>query len=113
MPGEIYWAEFADGHLRPVITIARESLNRGNQVQIVPLTSRRVEFRSQFPNCVSFAAGEFGLTKDCVAQAEMLTVLPKEKLRLDKEPLGILDDVRFRDLVRAIGYVIDADCEPI
>ncbi len=28
-------------------------------------------------------------------------------------PLGQLDDVALREVIKAIGYVIESDCEPI
>lgn len=110
--GEIYWAEFADAGRRPVIVVGRNELNRGHQCLIVPLTSRQVERRSQLPNCVPFSAGDFGLNKDCVAQCELLSIVPLEKVELHLGPLGRLDDRRLRDIIRAIGHVLDADCEP-
>jgi hypothetical protein len=34
------------------------------------------------------------------------------QLDLSDGPLGVLDDTAFRDVIRAIGYVMDSDCEP-
>ena len=33
-------------------------------------------------------------------------------LDLDQGPLGVLDEVRMRALIKAIGHVIASDCEP-
>ncbi len=33
-------------------------------------------------------------------------------LDLAAGPLGIVDDVAFRDVIKAIGYVMDSECEP-
>jgi mRNA-degrading endonuclease toxin of MazEF toxin-antitoxin module len=113
IPGEIYWAEFMDVGLRPVVVMGREQLNRGSTVLVSPLTSMHVELRSRLPNCVPFSAGEFGLTKDCVAQLEFMSLIPLEKLELQDGPIGELDDDRMRQMIRAIGYVLDAECEPM
>ena len=61
--GEIFWAEFQGVGRRPVIVVGRNELNRGSQLVIAPLTSMHVERRSHLPNCVPFAAGEFGLNQ--------------------------------------------------
>jgi hypothetical protein len=68
--------------------------------------------RSRLPNCIPFRAGQFGLTKTCVATAEAIGFIPKSDLQAERGPMGIVDDVVFRDIVRAIGYVIESDCEP-
>jgi len=111
--GEIYGAYVGGGALRPVVVVSRAELNRGHYVLCVPFTSQRVELRSRMPNYVPFEEGEYGLTKDCVAQSEAITLLRKTDMDMDKGPRGTLDGDRLRDLIRAIGYVIDADCEPI
>jgi hypothetical protein len=35
------------------------------------------------------------------------------KANLAASPIGILSDMAFRDVVKAIGQVIDSDCEPV
>ncbi len=112
-PGEIFWAVVPDTSRRPVIIVSRHSLNRGDQVVVIPLTTAHWERRKKLPNCVAFQAGEFGLNRDCVAQAERIACLQMGDLDFSHEPIGELDASRFRELVRAIGYMIDADCEPI
>jgi len=62
--------------------------------------------RRTLRNCVPFQAGRFGLTMGCVAQCE--NVLFDEVTG----PIGILDDVSMRDVINAIGYVVESDCEP-
>lgn len=109
-PGEIYLASLDIGR-RPAIIVSREALNRGNSVVVVLCASAKFASRSQLPNCVPFRAGQFGFTSDCVAQCESIQFL--DKARLDPMPLGILDEVTLRDVIRAIGNVLDADCEPI
>src|SRR5207249_7729456 len=78
-PGDVYIAHLIPKD-RPVIIISREELNRGDYVVAIPLTSARIEERESLGNCVRLRAGEFGLTKDCVAQAEMISFLPKSDL---------------------------------
>jgi mRNA-degrading endonuclease toxin of MazEF toxin-antitoxin module len=110
-PGEIYWADLATGR-RPVIVVSREELNRGNYVVAVLCTTANLAARSALPNCVPFQAGEFGLPQDCVAQCEAITFVDKQDIDTAAGTLGVLDDARMREMVYAIGHVIDSDCEP-
>lgn len=110
-PGEIYLADHQSGVPHPVVVVSREELNRGRYVLAVMITSAHFAVRSTLANCVVFRPGEFGLTKDCVAQAE--TIAPYELTDLDLSVMiGKLDDARLRDLIKAVGYVMDSDCEP-
>jgi len=109
-PGEIYYADFAVVGRHPVIVVSREFLNRGDYVVVVRCTSANFPRRSQLPNCVPFLAGEFGFTRNTVAQGE--TIAPVNKQLLDPAPIGILTDEKLREVIRAVGYVMDADCEP-
>jgi mRNA-degrading endonuclease toxin of MazEF toxin-antitoxin module len=106
-------ADMNQTYPHPVVVVSREELNRGDYVVAVVFTSARFAVRSQLPNCVPFRAGEFGLTKDCVAQGETIANIPTDQLDLAGGPIGTLDDARMRDLVRAIGNVISSDCEPV
>jgi mRNA-degrading endonuclease toxin of MazEF toxin-antitoxin module len=112
-PGEIYLADDPIAGRHPFIVVSREPLNRGDFVLAVACTSARFASRSARPNCVPFLAGHFGFTKDCVAQCENLLSVDKTRLDLAGGPIGVLDEVALRDVVRAIGYVIEADCEPV
>jgi mRNA-degrading endonuclease toxin of MazEF toxin-antitoxin module len=111
-PGQIYLAEFGGSANRPVVVVSREELNRGTYVVVIPFTSTRYQERSQMPSCVPFKAGDFGLTKDCVAQAEAISFVEISTLDLDTGPIGQLDDVASRSLVKAIGYTVCSECEP-
>src|SRR5262245_48185136 len=111
-PGEIYMADLETGGPHPVIVVSREELNRGRTIVALLITSAKFEARSKLPNCVSFRAGQFGLNKDCVAQCELLLALDVAQLDLEGGPVGTLDEATRRDVIRAIGYVIDADFEP-
>jgi len=108
--GEIYIADLGNANNHPVIVISRSDLNRGTRVICVMVTSQKFAARSLLPNCVPFQAGQFGLTTNCVAQCENLLNL--DKSRLAPQMVGKLDDTAMRNVVLAIGNVIDSYCEP-
>ena len=110
-PGDIYPVDLATGRL-PGIVVPRESLNQGNYVVMVLCTTKRFVIRSKLPNCVPFQAGEFGMPSDCVAQCEAIYALEKGEIDIASGMIGRLDAARLRDAIRAIGDVLDSDCEP-
>jgi mRNA-degrading endonuclease toxin of MazEF toxin-antitoxin module len=112
-PGEVYMADFGEAGPHPVIVLSREELNRGRYALVVVCTSARFAVRCKLPNCVPFHAGTFGFTVDCVAQCENLLSIDKAQLDLDDGPRGVLDDVALRDVIKAVGYVMQSDCEPV
>ena len=112
-PGEVYMADFEQAGPHPVVVISREELNRGRYVVVVACTSARYATRKDLPNCVPFLAGQFGFVTDCVAQCENVLSMDVDQLDMTAGPLGTLDDLTLRDVVRAIGYVIASDCEPV
>lgn len=107
--GEVYWA-FQDKK-RPVVVVSRETMNRGRYVLVTPLTTSHIETRKHLPNCVFIRGREFGL-RDCIVQAELTTHLPLDDLDTTSGSVAVLDDRIIRDIVRAVGHVLDADCEP-
>ena len=109
--GEIYWVDLAIGR-RPGIVVSRENLNQGNYAVIVLCTTRRFAIRSKLPNCVPFQASEFGMPSDCVAQCEAIYALEKGEIDIASGMIGRLDGARLRSVIKAIGDVIDSDCEP-
>lgn len=111
-PGEVYWADIPAGGRHPIIVISREELNRGRYVLAVACTSVRFASRRHLLNCVPFLAGQFGFTSDCVAQCENIVSVEKSQIDLAAGLLGVLDESTFRDVIRAVGYVMDSDCEP-
>jgi mRNA-degrading endonuclease toxin of MazEF toxin-antitoxin module len=112
-PGEIYMADFESAGRRPVIVGSREDLNRGRYVLVVVCTSARFNSRKMLPNCVPFLDGEFGFTADCVAQCENVVSIEKSDIiDLDDGPIGTLDAIKLRDVIKSIGYVMESDCEP-
>jgi mRNA-degrading endonuclease toxin of MazEF toxin-antitoxin module len=112
-PGEIDMADFAEAGPHPVIVLSREELNRGRYALVAVCTSARFAVRSRCPNCVPFRAGEFGFTTDCVAQCENLLSIDLAQLDLSAGPRGTLDEMAFREVIRAIGYVVASECEPV
>jgi mRNA-degrading endonuclease toxin of MazEF toxin-antitoxin module len=112
-PGEVYVADFAEAGPHPVIVVSREDLNRGRYALVVVCTSARFAVRSTLPNCVPFQAGQFGFTAECVAQCENILSIDKMQLDLDAGPIGVLDQRALRDVIKAIGSVIESDCEPV
>ncbi len=112
-PGEIYMADFGAAGPHPVIVVSREELNRGRYALVVVCTLSRFSVRSKLPNGVPFHAGDFRFISDCVAQCENMLSIDKVQLDIAAGPLGKLDDMSLRDVIKAIGYVIESDCEPI
>jgi len=111
-PGEVYVADFDQAGPHPVIVVSREDLNRGRYALVVVCTSARFSVRSTLPNCVPFRAGQFGFAVDCVAQCENMLSIDHAQLDLTAGPVGVLDEMALRDVIKAIGYVIASDCEP-
>ena len=110
--GEIYMADLDVAGKHRVIIVSREQLNRGNYVLGVVCTSARFAVRKTLANCVPFHAGEFGFTTECVAQCENMLSVHKSQIDLATGPLGKLDDLTIRSVVRAVGHVMESDCEP-
>ena len=112
-PGEVDIADFDQAGPHPVIVISREDLNRGRYALVVVCTSARFSTRSTLPSCVPFRAGQFGFTVDCVAQCDNVLSIEKTQLDLAAGPLGVLDETALRDVIKAVGYVMESDCEPV
>jgi mRNA-degrading endonuclease toxin of MazEF toxin-antitoxin module len=112
-PGEIYMADFGPAGPHPVIVISREELNRGRYALVVVCTSARFAVRRKLSNCVPFQAGEFGFTMDCVAQCENILSIDQAQIDLAAGPMGTLDETAFQKIIKAIGYVIKSNCQPL
>jgi len=48
-----------------------------------------------------------------VAQCENILSIDKRQLDLNDGPIGVLDGMILREVIKAIGYVIESDCEPV
>lgn len=112
-PGEVYWPDLPDAGPHLTIVVSRESLNRGNRVQAVPVTSRHFDRRSRMPTCVPFQAGEHGFVSDCVAQCDAVGPIPTTII-MDPQAGCVfqLPEEVFREIILAIGYSLDSICEP-
>jgi hypothetical protein len=79
---------------------------------MVLCTTKRFAIRSKLRNCVPFQAGEFGMPSDCVAQREAIYAFGKGEIDIASGLIGQLDASRLRDVIKAIGDIIDSDYEP-
>ncbi len=111
-PGEIYMADVPPGQQHRVVVVSREELNRGKYIITALITSQKFAVRSTLANCVALKAGHFGLQQDSVVQGESAGPIRVARLDQAAGPLAKLDDITFREVIRAIGYVLDSDCEP-
>jgi mRNA-degrading endonuclease toxin of MazEF toxin-antitoxin module len=111
-PGEIYLADLPPGQQHRVVVVSREDLNRGKYVIAALITSQKFAARSVLANCVPLKTGRFGLTQDSVVQGESAGPIRIARLDVVAGPLAKLDDLTLRDVIKAIGYVLDSDCEP-
>jgi mRNA-degrading endonuclease toxin of MazEF toxin-antitoxin module len=112
VPGEVYIADFEHAGPHPVIVVSREDLNRGRYLLVVVCTSARSATRSRLPNCVPFRAGRFGFTTNCVAQCDNMLSIEKSQIDFASGRIGQLDESAMRDVIKAVGYVMESDCEP-
>ena len=111
-PGEISMADVPPGQQHRVVIVSREDLNRGKSILAALITSQKFAVRSTLPNCIPLRAGQFSLTQDSVVQGESAGPIRVARLDLAGGPLARLDDLTFREVIKAIGYVLDSDCEP-
>ena len=111
-PGEIYYAYVGAPEAHRVVVVSREELNAGDYALVVPFTTKHLNRRRKLPNCVFFGSGTPGLDQACVALVEDMTVVHKDELDLDKGTLGALNAEQMREIIRAVGYVLAAECEP-
>ena len=111
-PGDVFIADFEGVGPHPVIIVSRETLNRGRYAVAVVCTSARFTVRKDLPNCVPFLAGQCGFTSDCVAQCENILSVDLSDLDLAGGPIGSLDESSLRSVIKAVGYVLESDCEP-
>lgn len=114
-PGEVYWAMYPRGedeHRR--IVVSSERFNRGDYVTVVPTTSTHFHRRSRLSSSVAFNKSAFGIfDKDCVAQAEQIATVGHVEIDYERGCLGTISTAKIRELIGAIGCVIDARCEPL
>ncbi len=102
--GEVWLVNFTEGWERPAIVASRDELNRGTLILVVPCTSQEAELRAAFPNHVLIQSGTGGLTKDTVAQAQL--VQPAHVSWFLRR-LGAVDGDTLSEVLAAIAWVID------
>ena len=110
--GEIWWATLRPpmgsepGYRRPVLVISREQINQLlSVVNVIPLTSRKSEARTIYPNEVLLPAGTAGLRVDSIALCYQIRTLDKSRLEQD---LGELSDLSLQqELFEAIRFQLD------
>ena len=112
-PGEIYMADFAEAGPASRDRVVSRGVESRPVRSLWSARRRRFAARCQFANCVPFRAGAFGFTSDCVAQCENLLSIDLAQLDLSGGPKGSLDDMAFREVIKAIGYVMESECEPV
>lgn len=114
-PGEVYWPTYPQGEYEHrLIVVSSERFNRGVYVTVVPTTSKHFDRRSRMSSSVAFNKNAFGIfDKDCVAQAEQIATVQHVELDYERGCLGTISTAKIRELIGAIGRVIDARCEPL
>lgn len=101
--------ESDESKARPVVVVSRDDLSHGDSVLCVPFYSQQLEKRKQFKTCVLFKAGQFGLSKDCVAKGDEITVIDKTMLNLSHGQIGRLNAESMAKIVRAVRFAIRCD----
>lgn len=109
--GTLYWA-WIGGNRHPIVIVSRDNLNHGDYIVTIPFSTKRIEYRRGLANCVFFDSGDFGLPYDCVAMTEAIGQMTKSDIDFDTGPMGVIDPEVMRELIKAVGYTIDSDCEP-
>lgn len=104
--GEVYRLKSDQvGKARPILVVSITSLNSGTTCSAIPFTTQKLFERRRLPSCVSFNAGESGLTDDCVAKADDLSLLRICDIRINEGPLGEVVD-RMPEIERAIAHCL-------
>ena len=42
----------------------------------------------------------------------MISIEKTDIIDLDDGPIGVLDEIKLRDVIKSIGHVMESDCEP-
>jgi mRNA-degrading endonuclease toxin of MazEF toxin-antitoxin module len=93
-----------DGKERPLVIVSHDVLNGGHSVLAVPFYSQQIEKRQKQPWCAFFKAGEGGLSKDCVAKADELSLIDKLNINIAKGPIGTFDEAQLGRLMTAVKW---------
>jgi len=91
---------------RPVLVISRERINQLLPVvNVIPLTSRKSDARTIYPNEVLLPAGSGGLRVASIALCYQIRTLDKGRLEQD---LGVVSDLALRHtILDALQFQLD------
>lgn len=91
---------------RPVLVISRERINQLLPVvNVIPLTSRKSDTRTIYPNEVLLPAGSGGLRVASIALCYQIRTLDKGRLEQD---LGLVSDLALRHaILDALQFQLD------
>jgi len=98
--GEIWWAELEPpAGRRPVVLLSRDEACAVRSLVIVaPVTTRIRHIPSEVP-----LSGSDGLPRDCVANLDTITTIPKDCLR---SRLVALSPLKLREVEAAVRFAL-------
>jgi len=101
--GEVWWAELpAPAGRRPVVLLSRdEAYAVRSLVTVAPVTTRI----RRIPVEVPLGAAE-GLSRDCVANLDTITTIPRARL---KARAGVLGGAKITAMEEAIAFALGLD----
>lgn len=100
--GEVWWAELPAAGRRPVVLISRNEAYKVRElVTVAPVTTRM----RGIPVEVKLGRDD-GLPRECVANLDTITTVPKSLLR---ERLAVLSPTRVGAIDRAIRFALGLD----
>ncbi len=111
-PGDVVQFVETASDDRFFIVVSQEQFNRGNYFVGVPITSQRFDKRRDLPNCVPFRKGEYGFSKDCVAQVEATSIVAKKYLRLERPVAHVESPAKLQRIYDALCYVMTGRLPP-
>lgn len=94
---------------RPVIVISRNEMNRGDDALVIPTYTSNLGTKRSKPSYVFLRRGAGGLSEDCVTQSAHIQLVETSELR---DGIGLLESHHMTQIVRALGWVLEADCRP-
>lgn len=91
------------GKTRPVLVISETDINKLLRVvNVLPLTSRKQERKSIYPNEALLNAGEYGIPKESIVLCYQIRTLDKRRLLSE---YGIVDDVdKQLEIIEALSF---------
>ena len=95
------------GKQRPVVIVSRDALNGGHSVLAVPFYSQQLSKRQAQSWCAFFRAGEGGLSLDCVAKTDEVSLIDKLDVDLAAGPIGRFDKSQLDRVIQAIKWSLE------